>query len=136
MGRRTGNNGRNVDGIEYYEKELQNMRRGDIYYADLNPVVGCEQGGLRPVVIIQNNIGNRCSPTTIVAAMSSNNKQAELPTHVCVKVDGLSRNSIVMLEQIRTIDRKRLKTYINSLEGDVLMEIDEALSISVGLNAS
>ena len=112
------------------------MRRGDIYYADLNPVVGSEQGGLRPVVIIQNNIGNRCSPTTIVAAMSSNNKQVELPTHVSVKVEGLSRSSIVMLEQIRTIDRKRLKTYINSLGVDVLMQIDQALAISVGLNAS
>lgn len=109
------------------------MRRGDIYYADLNPVLGCEQGGVRPVLIIQNNIGNRCSPTTIVAVLSSKVEQTEMPTHVCVKIDGLSRISTVMLEQIRTIDRKRLKTYVDFVGQDALQQVDEALAVSVGL---
>lgn len=109
------------------------MRRGDIYYADLNPAVGSEQGGLRPVLVIQNNVGNKCSPTTIVSAITSNRDKTEIPTHVCVKVDGLSRSSIVMLEQIRTIDRMRLRTYINSVDSDVLKQINKALVISVGL---
>lgn len=110
------------------------MRRGDVYYADLSHVIGYEEGGMRPVIVIQNNIGNRCSPTTIVAALSSKIEQTEMPTHVCVKIDGLSRTSTVMLEQIRTIDRMRLKTYINSVGTDILQQVDRALSISVGLN--
>ena len=109
------------------------MKRGDVYYADLNPVLGCEQGGLRPVLVIQNNIGNRCSPTTIVAALSSKIEQTEMPTHVCIKIDGLSRTSTVMLEQIRTIDKMRLKTYINSVGTNILKQVDKALAISVGL---
>ncbi len=112
------------------------MKRGDIYYADLNPVLGCEQGGLRPVLVIQNNIGNRCSPTTIVAALSSKIEQTEMPTHVCIKIDGLSRTSTVMLEQIRTIDKMRLKTYINSVGTDILKQVDKALAISVGVEQS
>lgn len=112
------------------------MKRGDIYYADLNPVLGCEQGGLRPVLVIQNNIGNRCSPTTIVAALSGKIEQAEMPTHVCIKIDGLRRTSTVMLEQIRTIDKMRLKTYINSVGTDILKQVDKALAISVGLERS
>lgn len=112
------------------------MKRGDIYYADLNPVLGCEQGGLRPVLVIQNNIGNRCGPTTIVAALSSKIEQTEMPTHVCVKIDGLSRTSTVMLEQIRTIDKMRLKTYINSVGTDILQQVDRALAVSVGLEES
>lgn len=112
------------------------MKRGDIYYADLNPVLGCEQGGLRPVLVIQNNIGNRCSPTTIVAALSSKIEQTEMPTHVCIKIDGLRRTSTVMLEQIRTIDKMRLKTYINSVGTDILKQVDKTLAISVGLEKS
>ena len=112
------------------------MKRGDVYYADLNPVLGCEQGGLRPVLVIQNNIGNRCSPTTIVAALSSKIEQTEMPTHVCIKIDGLSRTSTVMLEQIRTIDKMRLKTYINSVGTNILKQVDKALAISVGLEKS
>lgn len=112
------------------------MKRGDIYYADLNPVFGCEQGGLRPVLVIQNNIGNRCSPTTIVAAFSSKIEPTKMPTHVCIKIDGLSRTSTVMLEQIRTIDKMRLKTYINSVGTDILQQVDNALAISVGLEKS
>lgn len=112
------------------------MKRGDIYYADLNPILGCEQGGLRPVLVIQNNIGNRCSPTTIVAALSSKIEQTEMPTHVCIKIDGLSRTSTVMLEQIRTIDKMRLKTYVTSVGTDILKQVDKALAISVGLEKS
>lgn len=109
------------------------MRRGDIYYADLTPVIGSEQGGVRPVLIIQNNVGNRFSPTTIVAAITSKKDKTEIPTHVSVKIEGLSRTSVVLLEQIRTIDRTRLRTYVNSVDNKVLQQIDKALSISIGL---
>ena len=109
------------------------MKRGDIYYADLNPVLGCEQGGLRPVLVIQNNIGNRCSPTIIVAAISNKNRNDKLPTHVCINVNKLRSSSIAMLEQIRTIDRIRLKSYIGSVNREVLKNVDMALTISVGL---
>lgn len=109
------------------------MRKGDIYYADLNPVVGCEQGGVRPVLVIQNNLGNRHSPTTIVAAITSKVEKGAIPTHVNIKVDGLSRSSIVLLEQIRTIDKMRLRTYVNTVGQDVLKKIDKALVTSLGL---
>ena len=104
------------------------MKRGDIFYADLNPVIGNEQGGLRPVLVIQNNMGNKMSPTVIVAAMTSKKERPELPTQVCVKVHGLSRTSVVMLEQIRTIDRCRLRTYVNNVGDYLLQQIDEALA--------
>lgn len=109
------------------------MKRGDIYYADLTPVVGCEQGGVRPVIIIQNNVGNIFSPTTIVAAITSKQDKTDIPTHVSLKIEGLSRTSIVLLEQIRTIDKARLRTYVNSIDGEALRRIDQALAISIGL---
>ena len=115
------------------KKWRKTMKRGDIYYADLNPVLGCEQGGLRPVLVIQNNIGNRCSPTIIVAAISNKNRNDKLPTHVCINVNKLRSSSIAMLEQIRTIDRIRLKSYIGSVNHEVLKNVDMALTISVGL---
>ena len=110
------------------------IRRGDIFYADLSPVVGCEQGGIRPVLVIQNDIGNRYSPTVIVAAITSKSKK-ELPTHVefgCM--EALQKNSVVLLEQIRTIDRIRLLEYIGSVSRLRMLLIDEALSLSVGLS--
>ena len=109
------------------------VRRGDIYYADLSPVVGSEQGGVRPVVVIQNNMGNKYSPTTIVAAITSKEDKAQMPTHVRVKVEGLSRTSIILLEQIRTIDKSRLRTYVNTLAPDMMEKIDESLLISIGI---
>jgi len=109
------------------------MKRGDIYYADLNPVVGCEQGGVRPVLVIQNNLGNRHSPTTIVAAITSKVDKGAIPTHVDFKVEGLSRSSIVLLEQIRTIDKMRLRTYVDTVGEDTLKKIDKALATSLGL---
>ncbi|MGB4231650.1 MAG: type II toxin-antitoxin system PemK/MazF family toxin, partial [bacterium] len=96
-----------------------NVRRGDIYYADLSPVVGSEQGGVRPVIVIQNDIGNRYSPTTIVAAITSQIDKAKLPTHIEISANefGLDKDSVILLEQIRTIDKRRLKTRIGHLEG-------------------
>ena len=115
---------------------MAKVKRGDVFYAELDPVIGSEQGGVRPVLIIQNDVGNQHSPTTIVAALSSKIEQTEMPTHVCIKIDGLSRTSTVMLEQIRTIDKMRLKTYINSVGADILKQVDKALAISVGLKKS
>ena len=113
------------------------VHRGDIYYADLSPVVGSEQGGVRPVLIIQNDVGNRFSPTVIVAAITSQKDKARLPTHIHIPCSdsGLSRDSIVLLEQIRTLDKRRLKEYMGCL-GEAAMDlIDEALQISFGLGA-
>lgn len=109
------------------------IRRGDIFYADLSPVVGCEQGGIRPILILQNDIGNRYSPTVIVAAITSQQKK-ELPTHVEIGyMEALQRNSVVLLEQIRTIDRRRLLEYIGSINRLRMLSVDKALAISVGL---
>lgn len=107
------------------------MKRGEIYYADLSPVIGSEQGGLRPVLIIQNDVGNKYSPTTIVAAITSKKDKGEMPTHVKIKADGLSRESLVLLEQIRTIDKSRVKERITVLDNDDMKRIDKALAISV-----
>ena len=109
------------------------MKRGDIYYADLSPVVGCEQGGLRPVLIVQNDVGNRYSPTTIVAAITSKHDKSDIPTHVKVKVKGLSRASIILLEQIRTIDKSRVKEKVTVLDEAIMKKVDKALVISLGL---
>lgn len=109
------------------------MKRGDIYYADLSPVIGCEQGGLRPVLIIQNDKGNRYSPTTIVAAITSKQEKSEMPTHVKIKTDGLNKQSLVLLEQLRTIDKSRVKEKIAMLGASEMKEIDRALAISIGL---
>lgn len=112
-----------------------NVRRGDIYYADLSPVVGSEQGGVRPVIVIQNDIGNRYSPTTIVAAITSQIDKAKLPTHIEVSANefGLDKNSVILLEQIRTIDKRRLKTRIGHLEGEIMNKVNSGLQISLGL---
>ena len=115
------------------QEHKRNIRRGDIYYADLSPTVGCEQGGIRPVLIIQNDIGNRYSPTVIVAAITSKPKK-EMPTHVELGcIEGLQKNSVVLLEQIRTIDRIRLLEYIGSLSVLRMLSVDRALEVSVGL---
>ncbi|MDF2880650.1 MAG: ndoA2 [Clostridiaceae bacterium] len=111
------------------------MKRGDIFYADLSPVVGSEQGGVRPVIIIQNDIGNRYSPTVIVAAITSQINKAKLPTHVEISSEeyGLNKDSVVLLEQIRTLDKKRLKDKIGHMTVDDMKKVDEALLISIGL---
>lgn len=113
-----------------------NVKRGDIYYADLSPVIGSEQGGVRPVLIIQNDVGNRFSPTVIIAAITSQINKAKLPTHIelCADENGLSRDSVVLLEQIRTIDKKRLKERIGHLDGVYMRRIADALEISLGLS--
>ena len=112
------------------------VKRGDIYYADLSPVVGSEQGGTRPVLIVQNDVGNKYSPTVIAAAITSKKLKAKLPTHISVNADecGLSKDSVVLLEQIRTLDKQRLKEHMGRLDDGSMGKIDEALSISFGLN--
>lgn len=113
------------------------IRRGDIYYADLSPVVGSEQGGVRPVLIVQNDVGNRFSPTVIAAAITSQRGKAKLPTHILLdfQTTGLSRDSIVLLEQVRTIDKHRLKERMGRLDSGSMGRVDQALSISFGLDA-
>ena len=111
------------------------VQRGEIYYAELSPVVGSEQGGMRPVLILQNNVGNKYSPTVIVAAITTKIDKGKMPTHVEVGSDrGLEKDSVVLLEQIRTIDKQRVKEKITRLKKDKMAEIDEALRISVGLS--
>lgn len=114
---------------------MLHVKRGDIFYAELNPVVGSEQGGMRPVLIIQNDIGNQYSPTTIVAAITSQISKAKLPTHVEISVElsGLSKNSVILLEQIRTIDKQRLKEKVTTVDDGIISKVDEALEISLGL---
>ena len=111
------------------------LKRGDVYYADLNPVVGSEQGGVRPVLIVQNDIGNKYSPTIIVAAITSKINKAQLPTHVEISENesSLERDSVILLEQIRTIDKKRLKSEVANLSDQILERVDTALGISLGL---
>ncbi len=111
------------------------VKRGEIYYADLSPVVGSEQGGVRPVLIVQNDIGNRYSPTVIAAAITSQKEKANLPTHIKVTAEGcgLSKDSIVLLEQVRTIDKQRLKERMGSLDEISMDMIDKAISVSFGL---
>ena len=113
---------------------MTEIKKGDVYYADLTPVIGSEQGGVRPVLIIQNNIGNRYSPTVIVAAITSSRSKHSLPTHVRLTEDyGLRRDSMVLLEQVRTIDRSRLRDYIGRLEPEELWFVDQALAVSLGM---
>ncbi len=111
------------------------IKRGDIYYADLSPVVGSEQGGVRPVLIVQNNVGNKYSPTVIAAAITSQKFKTNLPTHISVNANdcGLSKDSIVLLEQIRTLDKQRLKERMGNLPENDMDRIDKALSVSFGL---
>ena len=112
------------------------IRRGDIYYADLSPVVGSEQGGIRPVLIIQNNIGNKHSPTVICAAITSRMNKAKLPTHVELDAGRyqIVKNSVVLLEQIRTIDKQRLRELVCHLDDQIMLKINEALKISFELH--
>ena len=119
--------------METYRKE--DIRRGDIYYADLRPVVGSEQGGIRPVVILQNNVGNRHSPTVIAAAITSRKGKHKLPTHVNLDapVPGLYRDSIILLEQVRTLDKKRLRERMGHVEEQVMEKVDTAIAVSFGL---
>ena len=111
------------------------VKRGEIYYADLSPVVGSEQGGIRPVLIVQNDVGNRHSPTVIAAAITSQKDKAKLPTHISVQAAtcGLTKDSIVLLEQIRTIDKRRLKDRMGALDPPSMTRVDNALQISFGL---
>ena len=114
--------------------ELQIIKRGELYYADLSPVIGSEQGGIRPVLVVQNDVGNKYSPTVIAAAVTSKINKARLPTHIelSASVYGLSKDSVVLLEQIRTIDKKRLKDKIGLLSEQTMMRVDDALLISLG----
>ena len=112
------------------------IERGDIYYADLNPVTGSEQGGIRPVLVIQNDTGNRFSPTVIIAAITSNLGKARLPTHIIIDENALTEKSVVLLEQIRTIDKTRLIKKLGHLGEADMLRIDEAISISMGFDKS
>ena len=111
------------------------IKRGDIYYADLSPVVGSEQGGLRPVLIVQNDVGNKFSPTVIAAAITSQQDKSRMPTHINVDGDscGLSKDSVVLLEQVRTIDKQRLKERMGNLSVSDMNKINKALNVSFGL---
>ena len=111
------------------------MKRGDIYYADLSPVVGSEQGGIRPVLVIQNDIGNKYSPTLIAAAITSQINKAKMPTHIelAAKDYGLNKDSVILLEQIRTIDKRRLREKIGRIDDGLMASVNNALSISFGL---
>ena len=112
------------------------VRRGEIYYADLSPVVGSEQGGVRPLLIVQNDVGNKHSPTVIAAAITSQREKAKLPTHIELRAAscGLSRDSVVLLEQIRTIDKRRLKERMGELDAPAMSQVNNALEISFGLS--
>ena len=112
------------------------VKRGDIFYADLSPVVGSEQGGVRPVLIVQNDVGNRYSPTVIAAAITSQQNKAKLPTHIEIsaKAVGLSRNSVVLLEQIRTLDKRRLREHMGKVDETVMRQVDTAIAVSFGLH--
>ena len=113
------------------------VKRGDIYYADLSPVVGSEQGGTRPVLIVQNDTGNRHSPTVIAAAITSQTGKARLPTHINIAGGsvGLSKDSVILLEQIRTIDKKRLREHMGRLDDQQMMMVDDAIAVSFGLGS-
>lgn len=114
---------------------MNTVRRGDIYFADLSPVVGSEQGGMRPVLIIQNDTGNRHSPTVIAAAITSQTGKARLPTHISLsaKSCGLSRDSVILLEQVRTIDKSRLRERMGRLDEPMMSQVDGAIAVSFGL---
>ena len=118
------------------QDEKMNIKRGDIFYADLSPVVGSEQGGLRPVLIVQNDVGNKYSPTVIAAAITSKMSKTKLPTHIDVPgIDaGLAKDSIVLLEQIRTIDKRRLKEKMGHLDEDTMAHVNGAIQVSFGLS--
>ncbi len=112
------------------------VKRGDIFYADLSPVIGSEQGGLRPVLIVQNDVGNRYSPTVIAAAITSKMGKTHLPTHIDIQASGvgLAKDSVILLEQIRTIDKQRLKEKMGHLDDSIMNEVNSAIAVSFGLN--
>ncbi len=112
------------------------VKRGDIYYADLSPVVGSEQGGVRPVLIVQNDVGNKYSPTIIAAAITSQINKAKLPTHIEISAEeyGLSKDSVILLEQIRTIDKQRLRERIGRLDDELMTTVNDAIGVSFGLS--
>ena len=113
------------------------IRRGTLFYADLDPVVGSEQGGTRPVLVLQNNVGNSFSPTVVTAAITSRRDKTNLPTHVSLEnVPGLAPTSLLLLEQIRTVDRRRLRGYIGHISREKMKEIDKAISVSLGIKTS
>ena len=114
---------------------MEQVKRGEIYFADLNPVVGSEQGGLRPVVIIQNDVGNLHSPTVIVAAVTSRHSKHNLPTHIEIASElcGLAKDSVILLEQVRTLDKSRLRSRMGRVPAPLMVEIDRALRISLGM---
>ncbi len=111
------------------------VKRGEIYYADLSPVIGSEQGGVRPVLIVQNDVGNKYSPTVIAAAITSQHEKSSLPTHINLSAEccGLAKDSIVLLEQVRTIDKRRLKEKMGAIDSGAMNRVDKALSVSFGL---
>ena len=111
------------------------VKRGDIYYADLSPVIGSEQGGVRPVLIVQNDVGNKYSPTVIAAAITSQINKAKMPTHIEIGAEnyGLNKDSVILLEQVRTIDKQRLREKIGRLSDDLMDGVDRAIGISFGL---
>lgn len=111
------------------------VRRGYVFYADLSPVIGSEQGGVRPVLVVQNDVGNKYSPTVIVAAITSHIEKAKLPTHVEItaREHGFGRDSVILLEQLRTIDKQRLQQKVTELDDRTMSRVDEALKISLGL---
>ena len=129
--------GKNIFANSFWSVNIMTIKRGDIYYADLSPVVGSEQGGVRPVLIVQNDVGNKYSPTVIAAAITSQRDKTKLPTHIKVDADesGLAKDSIVLLEQIRTIDKQRLKERMGRLDNGSMNMVDRALSVSFGLNS-
>ena len=113
------------------------VKRGEIYYADLSPVVGSEQGGVRPDIIVQNDVGNKYSPTVIAAAITSQHEKSNLPTHINLSAEccGLAKDSIVLLEQVRTIDKRRLKEKMGAIDTNAMNKVDKALSVSFGLGS-
>ena len=118
-------------------EDTMNIKRGDIYYADLSPVVGSEQGGLRPVLIVQNDVGNRYSPTVIAAAITSRMSKTKLPTHIDIYASevGLAKDSVILLEQIRTLDKRRLREKMGHLDNAVMERVNTAISVSFGLSS-
>lgn len=132
------------DGVTTFRRSVSfvdniiSVKRGDIFYADLSPVVGSEQGGIRPVLIVQNDTGNRHSPTVIAAAITSQTGKAKLPTHIELEAMkyGLPKDSLVLLEQIRTLDKKRLREHMGALDESLMHRVDEAIAVSFGLQPS
>ena len=118
------------------DNDFHIIKRGELYYADLSPVIGSEQGGVRPVLVVQNDVGNRYSPTIIAAAVTSKINKAKLPTHIELSASnyGLVKDSVVLLEQIRTIDKRRLKERIGLLSEQMMLRVDDALLISLGFS--